>query len=92
MATILPVVIIAAVVVNLLTTAAFAADKRAAIAGDRRTRESTLLWLAALGGTPAALRARRRYRHKTRKQPFTFHLHLIAAVQAGAVLGLASLW
>lgn len=79
------------VAINLLTIFSFAADKRAAINGERRTRESTLLWLAALGGSPAAFWARRRYRHKTRKQPFTLHLQMIATMQAGVALGLASL-
>lgn len=91
MAALIATVAILLVIVNLLTILCFAADKRAAIAGHRRTPESTLLCLAALGGSPGALWARQRYRHKTRKQPFSLHLQLIAMVQAGVAIGLASL-
>jgi uncharacterized membrane protein YsdA (DUF1294 family) len=82
---------IALVAVNLLTIFCFAMDKRAALQGERRTRESALLWLAALGGSPGAFWARRRYRHKTRKQPFSLQLQSIAMLQAGVALGLCSL-
>jgi len=91
MTSLLLTVAIGMAAVNLLTILCFAADKRAAMAGDRRTRESTLLGLALIGGSPGAFWARRRYRHKTRKQPFSFQLQLIAMVQAGVALGLASL-
>ena len=37
--------------------------------------------MALLGGTVGALVARRRLRHKTRKQPFAALLFLIAGVQ-----------
>jgi uncharacterized membrane protein YsdA (DUF1294 family) len=40
------------------------------------------------GGTPAAYAARRNFRHKTRKQPFSNTLAMIAMVQVGVVLGL----
>jgi uncharacterized membrane protein YsdA (DUF1294 family) len=48
----------------------YGADKTAA--RDRRWRvpENTLHVLALLGGWPGALVAQRRFRHKTRKQPF----------------------
>lgn len=83
--------LLALVGINLLTVLTFAHDKGAAIRGDRRIRESTLLRLAAIGGSPGALWARRRYRHKTRKQPFATYLDLIAMVHAGLALGLATL-
>ncbi len=34
------------------------------------------------GGSPAAFAARAMLRHKTRKQPFSWRLHLIALAQA----------
>lgn len=75
--------------VNLATFLCFQADKALARAGMRRIRERDLLSLAALGGSPAAFLARHLFRHKTRKEPFSTHLMLIAALQGGAAIGLA---
>jgi uncharacterized membrane protein YsdA (DUF1294 family) len=77
--------------VNLLTLWRFAADKRRAVAGRRRVPEADLLMLAAIGGTPAAFLARRLFRHKTRKQPFSTWLWLIAMLQAGIAIGVSLL-
>jgi uncharacterized membrane protein YsdA (DUF1294 family) len=76
-------------VVNMITIAAFAIDKRRSSADAWRIPESRLLWFAALGGSPGAFWARHRFRHKTRKQPFVGHLQLIAMVQVGVIAGLA---
>ena len=76
------------VVVNLLTIVQFRADKQRAIAGEKRIPESDLLFLAAIGGSPAALLARRWFRHKTRKEPFSTRLMVIAMVQAWVAIGL----
>ncbi|MGZ8287401.1 MAG: DUF1294 domain-containing protein [Allosphingosinicella sp.] len=73
--------------VNLITLFRFREDKRRAVTGAWRVPESTLLGLAAIGGTPGALLACRLFRHKTRKQPFATLLLLIGAVQAGALAG-----
>ncbi|MGM0585286.1 MAG: DUF1294 domain-containing protein [Pseudomonadota bacterium] len=75
---------------SLLTYAAFAADKRRAVAGQRRIREGTLLWLALLGGWPGAKLAQRRLRHKTRKQPFGTLLNVMAAVNVAVIAVLAA--
>lgn len=69
---------------NVLAFAAFALDKQRARTGGRRVPERTLLSLAAMGGSPAALLARQVLRHKTRKQPFSAWLLLIAGGQAVA--------
>lgn len=79
----------ALLLVNLWTVLRFWQDKRRAIAGDRRIPEADLLGLALIGGSPGALLARRWFRHKTRKEPFSTWLLLIVAVQAGALIGLA---
>ncbi len=68
--------------INLAAFAAFWGDKRAARLGRRRIREATLLMLAVIGGTPAALTAQQVLRHKTRKDPFRTLLWTIAGVQA----------
>lgn len=78
---------LALVAVNFWTVAAFGHDKRRALRGGRRAAEANLLLLALLGGSPGALAARRALRHKTRKEPFSTRLHVIAAVQAGALIG-----
>lgn len=76
--------------INAAAIAAFAIDKRRAIAGQWRIAESTLLTLALLGGSPGALWARNRFRHKTRKQPFARQLDVIGMLHAGLGAGLAA--
>lgn len=84
----LPLPLLWLAVINLWTIRQFHADKRRAIAGARRIPEASLLQLALLGGTPGAFLARRLFRHKTRKKPFSTRLMLIAAVQAGVAAAL----
>ena len=76
------------VALNLFTMLRFWQDKQRAVAGERRIPEVDLLGLALIGGSPGALIARRLFRHKTRKQPFSTWLFLIVALQAGALIGL----
>ncbi len=72
---------------NLLAFWLFAADKRAAITGDRRTPENTLLLVSLLGGSPAAYAAQQIFRHKTRKQPFRTKFWMVVVFQAVVALG-----
>ena len=88
MVTLALIAILAFVLVNLITILRFRQDKQRAIAGERRIPEAELLGLALLGGSAGALAARRMFRHKTRKQPFSTSLFLIVAVQAGVLIGL----
>jgi len=82
------VVALALLAINLAAFAAFGWDKAAARQrGERRIAERTLLLLAALGGSPAALLARHTLHHKTRKQPFGALLMLIIFLQV--VVGIA---
>ena len=85
---IVPAIILLALV-NVWTIAKFWLDKNRAIAGAQRVPEADLLWLAFIGGSPGALLARRWFRHKTRKEPFSTRLWLIVFIQIGAALGLA---
>ena len=75
--------------VNLWTFILFGLDKIRAEEGTWRVSERTLLLWAFLGGSIGAYAGRALFRHKTRKQPFSSHLHqtafvhLIAAALAG---------
>ena len=75
--------------INFWTMLSFWRDKQRAVARERRIPEADLLGPALIGGSPGALIARQMFRHKTRKQPFSFLLYLTAMVQAGALLGFA---
>lgn len=55
---------------SFITFIAYARDKSAAQAGRWRVRESTLHFLALIGGWPGALYAQKRLRHKNRKTEF----------------------
>lgn len=74
---------------NFAAFAAFGIDKALAEANARRISEATLLQLAFLGGTPGAYAGRRLFRHKTRKQRFSNHLHTIAILQLAGLAGVA---
>lgn len=82
-----PVAFLLLMAVNILTFIAFGHDKCRAVSGGRRIPENDLLLLALIGGSPAAFAARRVFRHKTRKQPFSIVLHLIGMAQTGALMG-----
>lgn len=73
-------------VVNLLTYAFYAQDKRAAKQGGWRVPEATLLLLALLGGSPAALIASKRLRHKTKKVNFRLRMVMILLLQIFALV------
>ncbi len=69
--------------INALTLLIFGWDKLRAKRRKRRVPERRLLWLAALGGSPAAVLGRVIFGHKTRKRRFSAQLFVIAAVQLG---------
>jgi uncharacterized membrane protein YsdA (DUF1294 family) len=79
----------AIIAMNFLAFAAFGIDKARAETGDWRVSEDSLLLLAFFGGTVGAYAGRALFRHKTRKQPFSSHLHAIAALQLVVGVGLA---
>ncbi|WP_233589920.1 DUF1294 domain-containing protein [Acidovorax sp. FJL06] len=75
----------AAVLVNLLTFWAYAADKNAAIQGRWRTPESHLHLLSLAGGWPAAWWAQRTLRHKSSKRTFRWVYWLTALLHCAAL-------
>ena len=82
----LPVLAIYFTAMNLGAFFIFWWDKRCAKKGRRRVRESTLLWLCALGGSLGGLLSMRLFRHKTRKKPFFIGVPVMLAVQTGLLL------
>lgn len=69
-------------VFNLFVFLTYWWDKRAARNGSWRVRESTLLWLAFLGGSMGAVLAQRLLRHKIHKEPFRSYLLAIIVLQS----------
>jgi uncharacterized membrane protein YsdA (DUF1294 family) len=74
-------IMLALVGINIVTIGLFWLDKQAAIKGQSRIAEKTLLLFALMGGTPGAFYAQQRFRHKTQKEPFRSILKLIAGLQ-----------
>ena len=68
------------IAVNILAFLAFRIDKRRAQQGQWRFSEGYLLCLALFGGWIGAKIAQRRFRHKTRKEPFRGLLNAVPFV------------
>lgn len=73
------------VLANLWTFMLFGFDKIRAEEGTWRVSEGTLLAWAFFGGSIGAYAGRALFRHKTRKQPFSSHLHQTAILHLFAV-------
>ena len=74
--------------VNILTFAAYGIDKRKAVRNrhknkrlSRRIPEASLLLLAILGGSPAALLSMHLFRHKTLHKKFRYGVPAILILQ-----------
>ena len=78
----LPHIIGTLAIINLVTFMLFGFDKLRAEAGSWRISEGTLLTWAFIGGSIGAYAGRTVFRHKTRKQPFSSHLHQTAVIHA----------
>mgnify|MGYP000914725328 CR=1 FL=1 len=76
-------------VFNIFVFSIYWKDKRAARRVERRTPESTLLWLALIGGSLGAVTAQQMLRHKTRKEPFRSLLLAIVILNIGLAVSLA---
>jgi uncharacterized membrane protein YsdA (DUF1294 family) len=70
------------VVINFITFVAFVWDKRLARRKARRIAETTLISLAALGGTVGGLLGMYLFHHKTRHIKFKWGLPSILILQA----------
>ena len=71
--------------INVVTFGFYAVDKFRAINGEWRIRESTLLILAAVGGSIGALIAMNLLRHKIRNRKFVWGVPLIIFIQMQVV-------
>ena len=68
-------------IINPLTFAIYGVDKWKARHGKHRIDESTLLMLAAVGGSIGAWAAMYTWRHKTQHKQFTIGIPAILALQ-----------
>lgn len=74
------------VAVNVVTFVVYGLDKWKARRGRWRIPEAALLWLAVLGGSPAALLAMWLFRHKTKHNKFRYGVPVILAVQVAVAI------
>jgi uncharacterized membrane protein YsdA (DUF1294 family)/cold shock CspA family protein len=84
------VVALAYLVLSGVSFAVYAGDKAAATAGGWRTRESSLLLLALVGGWPGALLAQQLLRHKTAKPAFVTAFWGSVVLNVAAFIALSS--
>lgn len=75
---------------SIATFRAYAADKRAAACGERRTPEQALHLLALAGGWPGALLAQQYLRHKSAKEQFRQVFWATVVLNSAALVVLAS--
>lgn len=87
MTAIAPATILILLLVNIWAFTLFGVDKNRARKGQRRIAERDLLGLALIGGSPGAFLGRHVFRHKTRKEPFSTWLQVIAMLQTGGMIG-----
>ena len=74
------------IVINIVTFIVYGIDKAAAKAHKRRVRISTLLLLAAIGGSLGAFLGMFIFRHKTKKWYFVFPVPLMLLAQSVLVV------
>ncbi len=69
------------IIINIVTFISFGLDKLYAIKNMYRIRESTLISLCILGGTPLGYIGMKLFRHKTKKPFFKIGIPLIFIIQ-----------
>ena len=72
-------------IINLCAFVAFGIDKIKARRGAWRTPESTLLLLAAIGGSFGAFLGMKVWRHKTQHKKFTILVPLLMAIHIAII-------
>jgi uncharacterized membrane protein YsdA (DUF1294 family) len=77
----LKIAIIYLLVINLLTFITYGVDKWKAKHRKWRISESTLLLLAAVGGSIGALLGMKNFRHKTQHKKFTLGVPILLIIQ-----------
>ena len=85
---VLKLLIIYLLLINALGFALMLIDKRKARKNRWRIRESTLMWVAALGGSVGSLLGMYTFRHKTLHLKFTLGIPLLLAAQILCALGI----
>ncbi|MBR3771994.1 MAG: DUF1294 domain-containing protein [Clostridium sp.] len=73
--------------INLLGFYFMWSDKRKAIKGAWRTPESTLMFIAIMGGSVGALLGMKKFRHKTKHPKFYIGIPVILVVQVLVLIG-----
>lgn len=67
--------------VNLITFVVYGIDKRRAMQNKWRISESTLIWLAVIGGSIGAMIGTKLWHHKTRHRKFKYGIPAIIVAQ-----------
>ena len=73
-------------IINAATFIIFGLDKWKARHDRWRVPESVLMFLAIIGGSPAAILAMRTFHHKTNKNKFAFGIPIILFLQLSALI------
>lgn len=79
------IVLIYLAVINIVTFFVYGIDKWRAQRSKWRIKESTLLWLAALGGSIGALLGMKAWHHKTLHKKFKYGVPAILIAQIAIV-------
>ena len=73
-------------IINAATFIIYGIDKWKARHDRWRVPESVLIFLALIGGSPAAILAMRMFNHKTNKNKFAFGIPIILFLQLAALI------
>ena len=73
------------IIISIIAVIVTIHDKHAAIKGNRRVKENTLLLISALGGAPAMYLTMLLIRHKTQKPKFMLGIPLILIAELAII-------